>query len=351
MKKLLATSALVGTLAFVSATPSVAQTSITGSLDLTMRSTKYDLATQSNKSDTSMGRESQINVQNKGTLNNGLAYAAGFSLEFDGGGSVNLGETAGSTSNENLFIDLIAGSTTFTFGVDHIQNPKHDLLNATADIIDEHITNSGAIMNYAGGGIAKESMGLGIVQNLGTGINASVWYAPNAGNKGTQNNGAAVTNGATTDGGATGNSIYEIGLVANDINKSGVSLQAWRSSMTKGNAEASDTEATSYAIDYKYGQFGVGAARIVNSSSADIDTKITLAHLSYAPSANLSASLVYGKTSVDNLLVDEKLKGIQIGYNLGAVGVGLTYSKISDLGGVATNGDVDALGLSLSTKF
>jgi hypothetical protein len=348
MKKLLATSALVGTLAFVSATPSVAQTSITGSLDLTMRATKYDLAAQSNKSDTSMGRESQINVQNKGTLNNGLGYAAGFSLEFDGGATVNSAETVGSTSNENLFIDLIAGSTTFTFGIDHIQNPKNDLLNATADIIDEQIVNNGSIMNYSGGGNAKESMGLGIVQNLGTGINASVWYAPNSTNKGTQNNGAAVVNGSDT---ATGNSIYEIGLVANDINKSGVSLQAWRSSQAKGNAETSDTEATSYAIDYKYGQFGVGAARIVNTSSADIDTKITLAHLSYAPSANLSASLVYGKTNADNLLVDEKLKGIQIGYNLGAVGVGLTYSKISDLGGVATNGDVDALGLSLSTKF
>ena len=351
MKKLLATSALVGTLAFVSATPSVAQTSVTGSLDLTMRSTKHDLATMSIKSDTSMGRESQINVQNKGTLNNGLGYAAGFSLEFDGGGTVNAGETVGSTSNENVFIDLISGSTTFTFGVDHIQNPKHDLLNATADIIDETVTNSGSIMNYSGSGIAKESIGLGIVQNLGTGINASVWFAPNAGNKGTQNNGAAVLNGTNTDGGTTSNAIYEIGLVANNIEKSGVSIQAWKSSMTKGNAETNDTEATSYAIDYKIGQFGVGVARIVNSDSADIENKSTLAHLTYTPNANLSASLVYGKTSRDALTVDEKLKGIQIGYNLGAVGVGLTYSKITDLAGVDTNGDVDALGLSLSTKF
>ena len=84
-KKLLATSALVSTLAFSSV--SFAQTTITGSLDLTYNALSKDLA-GGLASTRGVGRESQINIQNKGKLNvGGLDYAAGFALEFDGQGS------------------------------------------------------------------------------------------------------------------------------------------------------------------------------------------------------------------------------------------------------------------------
>jgi len=120
MKKLLTTSALAGALTFVAATASVAQTTVSGSLDLTLRGQSFSTSAGAS-SDNLFGRETQINVANKGKLNNGMDYAAGFSLEFDGGGS--LAEGAGSTSNENVYINFISGSTTLTVGVDHIQNP------------------------------------------------------------------------------------------------------------------------------------------------------------------------------------------------------------------------------------
>ena len=40
-----------------------------------------------------------------------------------------------------------------------------------------------------------------------------------------------------------------------------------------------------------------------------------------------------------------------IGYNFGPVGLLVTASKVDNLGGVSANGDVDALGISLNTKF
>ena len=82
--RLLLSSALVGTL--VGGSAAVAQTTVTGSLQLNY----YDVtrtgsvAGAAGTSYRGWGRESQLNVQNKGKLNNGLDYAAGFALEFDG---------------------------------------------------------------------------------------------------------------------------------------------------------------------------------------------------------------------------------------------------------------------------
>ena len=40
-----------------------------------------------------------------------------------------------------------------------------------------------------------------------------------------------------------------------------------------------------------------------------------------------------------------------LGYNFGPVGLLVTASKIDNNGGVSANGDVDAVGISLNTKF
>ena len=350
MKKLLTTSALAGALTFVAATASVAQTTVSGSLDLTLRSQSFS-ATQGGSSDNLFGRETQINVANKGKLNNGMDYAAGFSLEFDGGGS--LAEGAGSTSNENVYINFISGSTTLTFGVDHIQNPKQDLLNSTIDIVDEAITVKNSSFAYSGGGIAKESIGAGIVQTLAPGVTASVWYAPNAANEGTANDGAAIE--AVNDGTANvnGNSIYEIGLRAKNIGGSGFDVEAWSSSREKGLAgsETSDETGRALSLNYTKGPFGVGAVLIKNKSALSIETEQKLGHLTYAMSKDLSASVIYGVVDLTNGTADEKLSGIQIGYNLGPVGVGIALTKQENIGAAVAGGDVDMAVVKVGAKF
>ena len=77
--KLLITTALASSLVAGSA---LAQTTVTGSLGVSYKSVNGKNNTASGNS---FGKESQINVANKGKLNiGGLSYAAGFSLEFDG---------------------------------------------------------------------------------------------------------------------------------------------------------------------------------------------------------------------------------------------------------------------------
>ena len=347
MKKLLTTSALAGALTFVAATASVAQTTVSGSLDLTLRGQSFSTSAGAS-SDNLFGRETQINVANKGKLNNGMDYAAGFSLEFDGGGS--LAEGAGSTSNENVYINFISGSTTLTFGVDHVQNPKQDILNSTIDILDEAVTVNGTSFDYSNSGIAKESIGAGIVQTLAPGITASVWYAPNARNEGTANDGAAITAGNDSDN-PNGNGVYEIGLRAKNINNSGIDVEAWNSSREKGQNETSDETGRAFSLNYTKGAFGVGGALIKNKSAASVDTEIKLAHLTYAMSKELSASLIYGDVDVANTTANEKLKGIQIGYNLGPIGVGIAVTKQENLGAATAGGDVDMAVVKVGAKF
>lgn len=347
-KKLLATSALFSTLAL--AGTSFAQTTITGSLDLTLRNTSHS-ASAGAASETSMGRESQINIANKGKLNNGLDYAAGFSLEFDGR-QTEASAVDRSISNEGVYLNLISGGTTFHVGVDWIQNAKQDLLGAVGDVIDEvgASTVSGTKLTYVGSS-PKESIGAGIVQNFGNGITASALYVPNDGNTGVDNNGAPTVNSTGS------NSAYEIGIRGVNVANSGISFDAWRNdkeSLTPASATVRDTEGTAFAINYSKAPFSVGVASLKTETAVvGTDVKTKMGHLSYAIDKNLTASVVYAKTD-DTLAAnnaDEKIKSLMLGYNFGPVGLLVTASKIENLGAISTGGDVDAVGISLNTKF
>jgi hypothetical protein len=125
--KLLLSSALVGSLAITGIAS--AQTTISGSLDLSYK-TISNAGTITKETDAGFGRESQINIANKGKLSNGMDYAAGFSLEFDGksGGAAPSSTDAGVQANiqrasrENIYIDVISGTTTLSVGTDHLNN-------------------------------------------------------------------------------------------------------------------------------------------------------------------------------------------------------------------------------------
>ena len=105
------TTALVGTLFGLGLNSAIAQTTVSGNLNLVYNAVSAKAASGALNSYRTTGQETQINIQNKGTLSNGMAYAAGFSWELDGNEA--LGDsTAGSASdssngrNENTFIDL-----------------------------------------------------------------------------------------------------------------------------------------------------------------------------------------------------------------------------------------------------
>jgi hypothetical protein len=393
-KKLLLSTALVG--GMISGSSAIAQTTVSGSLDLHYRAQKVSNGLNSNEG---LGRETQLNIANKGKLNNGWDYLAGFSLEFDGNqrnpvagtqdasvyktltgtqasytiagvssssqtqtiSAVSVSVTpssdateANSISNENIYIDFInAGSgTTITVGVDHIQNITGSVVpQVMGNTIDNVAVGMGAKATNTMGANPKESIGFGIIQAIPTaGLTASAWYAPNNGDFGVRDQYNA--NGAVT---GIRNSAYELGLTgANVAGVKGLSLRYFYNKEDKSTSQLADIEGRSYGIAYQAGAFGVGAEkhsqnRTGGTATTDADLTVKTYGVTYAASQNVTLGVTQLKTDTVGLL-KEKITSLQLGYNLGPVAVIAAYSKGDDVGGVAGVDNTEGA-IRLSTKF
>jgi len=128
MKNKLMTTALVTSMLSIGVTSAVAQTTITGKIDMSYFGTSGKGGTvgttKSQSSQRGFGKEAQVNFANKGKMTNGMDYAAGFSIELDGPDTGGTGTFA-----ENTYVDLISGNTTITLGADHIQSPDRNVTN------------------------------------------------------------------------------------------------------------------------------------------------------------------------------------------------------------------------------
>jgi len=399
--KLLISSALVSGLMVGGS--AIAQTSyngdgVTGSLDLHYRAQGYSASAGLNSNE-QMGRESQLNIGKSGKLNNGWDYKAGFSLEFDGNarnvnagqqkanayrtvsssissgvaasvaatgttaavtGTVSLAASADATeansiSNENVYIDLIntASGTTLTFGVDHIQNITQTAVpQVMGNTIDNVAVGMTAKATNTMGSNPKESIGFGIIQDLGTtGIKLSGWYAPNSGDFGTTDQGTLAQSQAN----GTRNSAYEIGFTgANTFGVTGLTTRAFMNKEASSAAGMADITGSSYGIGYVTGAFGIGVEqhkqnRITDTATADQDMTVRTYGLTYAVSPQVTIGVVRLATETKTLL-DEKIDSFQLGYNLGPVAIVGAYSKGSDIGGIS-GADIKEGAIRLSTKF
>ena len=342
MKKLLATTALVGSVALSSV--SFAQTSITGSMDLTYRSTTGGAG----QGDTFFGRETQVNLANKGKLSNGMDYAAGFSLEFDGM-QTRAGTATTSVDNETVYLAIINGGTTVAVGLEYIQNSKNDLIGSVGDIIDEvaTVTPGGTTLltNNFGAMQVKESFGVGISQNLGNGLTASAVYVPNYENTGGGNNGQALTNSTGTNG------AYEIGLRGANIGGSGINLNLWKNEVEKTTGEAESLAGTAYTIGYAKAPFSFDVGKMKSTAVTGVDTDTKLAQISYSLNKDITASLVRTESDRAGLAKEEQINSLMVGYSLGPVALLITASRIEGAAGSATAADIDQLGISLNTRF
>ena len=354
--KLLLSSALISGLMVGGS--AIAQTSITGDLAIAYKAQSYDL-TGGLASKRGFGRETQVNVANKGKLSNGMNYAAGFSLEFDGNArtSTNNQQTmtqteAASISNENLFIDVeITPGTTITVGADHIQNITRTVPQVL-DILDHVAAGLGSNAVNTVGANPKENMGIGIVQVIpGSGLTASYNYTPNGGDYG-------LTDQAADAPANFRNSAYEYGIVGADtFGVKGLGLAYFKNKEGKMFTEGtSGLEGTMYQASYSaQGVTGGYSIHKQNRTSAtgtaDQELKMQTIALTYAATKDITLGLTQLKTSSEATgAIDEKIRALQIGYNLGPVSLIVSASKAKDISHTTGN-DADELGVRLSTKF
>lgn len=382
---------LTTAIASVLTSAAIAQTSITGELRISYKTVSADkgLASTGTK-DTSygFGAEQQINMQTKGKLKiGGLDYAAGFSIENDG-------EQTGTLFNENVYMDLTNASsgTTISFGRDHIQRSDTDrsatnLVGFTPNEMSQ-TGNSGTATRFSQnlGPAVSQQMGIALIQaipNIGT-FSAN-WVpnnaAPSAGSiTAAAQSQTASTTGATVAGtgalvvnasnvgtsssesvNANTTAAYEIGFVGS-LGVKGLEVAYFKSenndyANTWANG-AVKAEAVNYGAKYNFGSFTVGAnKKKYNPEAATlIENKETAYAAAYAVNPDLSVGVMYAKASQNggagatNTAVDQKVKGINLGYNLGPVALAAGYAKNEDINGNA-GADADIFMIRLLGAF
>ena len=355
---------LTTALASLITTGAIAQTTITGELRVSYKSLSMDKNTSNTgtkNTQEGFGAEQQINVQTKGKLNlGGLDYAAGFSIENDG-------EQQTTLFNENVYMDLTNASsgTTISFGRDHIQRSDSDfsatnLVGFNQAELSAKGSSSNASNTYGGthflssiGAAPSQSFGVAVLQKTPIGT-FSYNYVPNNGSSTISASGTnavvALANSEYVNENTTAS--YEAGFVG-DFGVKGLQVHYFQNKNSDfvTSTNTVQAEGKNYGIKYNFGQFTVAAnkklsqSETVNTTSGvgEVDERAFAA--SYAVDNNLSVGLLYAKASRDNNKAntgaveastgDQKLKAINIGYNLGPVALAVAYAENESAQGVS----------------
>ncbi len=370
---------LTTAIASVITSAAVAQTSITGELRINYKTVEAPKGlgnTATPNTAYGFGAEQQINFANKGKLNvGGLDYAAGFSIENDG-------EQTGTLFNENVYMDLTNASsgTTISFGRDHIQRSDSDfsatnLVGFTPNELSQltNATNGGTRFAQNIGPATSQAYGAAILQNTPFG-RFSYNYVPNnaapsAGTLSSTGQGQAASSTLTTVVGTgvpvvnaslVGNAAseavndnttaaYEYGFVG-DLGVKGLTTHYFKSANndfanTWANG-AVKAEAKNYGVKYNFGTFTVGANK--KKYNPEAGTLLEFTETAYAAAVAINKELtvgaLYGKAELSGSVnpvgsagigVDQKIKAINVGYNLGPVALAAGYAKNTDAQGQA----------------
>jgi hypothetical protein len=338
--KLLITSALVS---MVASGAALAETKISGNMTLGYKAITNDVGGTTATSKDGFGRETQLNIAKSGALTNGLNYAAGFSLEFDGG------NTSVAKSNENIYFDIISGNTTVSFGLDHAPNTSQSATPRVAEQADTtFVTNTAGTNLYqyhAGSGI-KEDFAVTLIQKTSVG-SFSGSYVPSQGDTGGNDEAAGLVTNIDN-----GNSAYNI-IYTGNAGVDGLTIKA-AYQKEENYASEQDGKVKQYGIGYNFGKYAAGVTindvqgKVVGSDTKSIEWGATA-----ALSNSLSVGVLYIKTEgdVSSAVEDEKITLAQVGYNMGPATLAFSYGVMENYQGLRESKDIDVASVRLSTNF
>ena len=322
-----------------------AETKITGQADINFSAQSSSTAASSTDG---WGRETQLNISNSGDLSNGMKYAAGFSLEFDG----TSGNDTTGISDENLYIDFIVGNTTFGVSQDHGLNTDSSAVPRVS-INAGSLSTMGATTTYAQGSAigngsqhVKEGMGVTLAQKFDGMGSLQFRFVPELGQDGGDNDNIKHGNeGSAYDINFQGNAGVE-GLTLN------LAYAKAEKALGSTHTPSRDSKGVQYGVGYNFGQFAVGAQvsdRELGNSTT-VDRKTTEFGATFAATESLSLGIAVASTDITGQAKDEDIVQGTIGYNLGAVAVHLNYADYQNLGGTSGT-DHEVTSIRLSTKF
>jgi hypothetical protein len=345
------------------ASASVAQTTVSGNLDLAYHAVSSN-NTANGGSYRAVGRETQINIANKGKLSNGMDYAAGFSWEIDGGESLGAAATGDSTNatNENVYIDFFYNKDSYvSISNDHVPNTDVTFTNLVGwgYLGGQGIASLGSIYPSS---LNTSGYGIGISHNFGP-MRLSGTFVPNPDKDGAPANdtGHTLTSAADTNANrkveltARG----DLGVKGLDL-MLGVSRQDKPSSTATINATAKDPNGQRASIKYNAGAITVAGDyiktegnNVLATTTADVELKGKSIGVAYAINKDLSIGYTRSVAEASHgSAADEKANHYAIGYNLGAVTAQIQYRDVEGVAGtVGSGGEGEILAVKLSTRF
>jgi hypothetical protein len=370
------TTALVGTLFGLGlSSASVAQTTVSGNLDLSY----FGVSSSSiGKSYRGFGRETQINIANKGKLSNGMDYAAGFSWEVEGGESLGQAAAANSStdsansSNENVYIDFFYNKDSYiSISNDHVPNTDVTFTNLVGFgyLGGQGVGNMGSIYPTS---LNTSGYGIGISHNFGP-MRLSGTFVPNPFKDGavTNDTGHTLTDTADTNL----NSRTEI-TARGDLGVKGLDVMlgyAFQDKVSSGatiDATSQDPKGKRASAKYNFGNVTIAGDYIVTegnnittgatttaaaTATTTADHKLTGKSVGIAYAINPALSVGYTRSVADTSkagYVDEKVNHYAIGYNLGAVSIAAMYRDAKGVAGTSGAGGEGEVGsIRLSTRF
>ena len=348
------------------ASASVAQTTVSGNLDLAYHAVSSNAT--AGGSYRAVGRETQINIANKGKLSNGMDYAAGFSWELEGGET--LGGTGNTDSanagNENVYIDFFYNKDSYvSISNDHVPNTDVTFTNLVGwgYLGGQGIQNNGSSYPTS---LNDGGYGIGFTYDLGP-ARLTLQHQPNPG-KAAGFNDTGHTIEAQEDGDE--NAKVE-GILRGDFGVKGldVLIGFQRQNARINDGVAKDENGERFSAKYNFGQVTVagdyikleGQDRTFAGSAATTRSETLKGKsvgIAYALTPAFSIGYTQSKaevsnatgTSLTNGVEDEKIKMFQAGYNLGAVTVQAQVRDVDNAAGVATaDGKIGSV--KLSTRF
>jgi len=341
------TTALVGSMLTLGVSSAVAQTTVSGNLGLSYFATTNSTTASQAQTFRGFGKESQINISNKGKLSNGMDYVAGFSLEMDGADISNTTAVTGADiqgqQSENVYIDLISGNTTITIGADHIQNSDVHLANIVGFGYIGADGVNGVAATFPTHASSYSAYGVGVVQKTPVGSISFNYVPNNVSGQAVNDIGNGMTKAKTGDGESSKEVVFrgDLGVKGLDV----LLHKNYADSQTAGN----DVGGKTIGARYNFGNFTVAAQDITKEGNTTT-TKGRSYGAAYAVNKDLSVGYTYGKAEKTASTVDEITHMVAVGYNLGPVSLQAQYKDVANHANT-TNADGTILGVYLGTKF
>jgi hypothetical protein len=331
--KLLLTTALATSLVAVN-TVSFAAASVSGSIEYTYNSAE-DTASDT---EGALGVESTVKFSGSTDAEIGT-ITSGFNLE--------------DAAIEAPHIKVTNGDTTVGVGADFAPNLSVTFLPNVGDPAETVAKNVGSALveTTNAGGTIKNGQGLLLSQKFDGG-NISMFLVPDS-VKNTQGGGGDSSNVNSADESGSGYNVVFTGNLGID----GLSVLAGINDTTGKNG-AEDGGAQKVGVQYNFGSVTVGLHRdkvenVALAASQDEYTT-TGVGLAFAVNDNFSVSASFQRTDGDTNGVDvaaeEEIRMISAGYNLGGLGLEISYAEIEDVAGTAGS-DGDAFQIRTVSKF